>query len=552
MSEQTPSRGKADATPKIAAWIAAVVCLFGQLGAIGLVGPDEPRYAWIARAMAQTGDWVTPRLYGQPWFEKPILYYWAAALGFRMHLPAEWAARMPSAVAALVAALAIGWLARKHYGTSRDFACDPTLLAPLIFALSVAAIGFARAATPDMLFTATLTLAMASAAAALENDGTSRTPVPHARPYTILNGAYLACFGAFLGLSVLAKGPAAIILAAGAVLLWAVATKHWARALRLGHPIAIAAFCIVTLPWYVVCAIRNPSFLRVFIFEHNFERYLTPVFQHRQPFWFFGPIVLLALLPWTTLLFPAAREGLRLWRERSWARSPGFFFACWAVFPVIFFSFSESKLPGYILPAIPPLALLLGVALARLMRERGSWTRWIFATIGATWIVLGVTPALWMHRLPAGARLAIAHPVWISAGVAIAGGIVIAILGSVRARDALLLSLAMVVLFVEMAGVGILPQIDPYISARWHAGFMHNDLHPDRIFRFELQRSWNYGLAFYFGRELPEWSPGDPAPALVLTTRGGLQQLRALGRFRGELDETEKGILYVPVGPAPR
>ena len=92
-----------------------LICLFGNLGAMGLVGPDEPRYAWIARAMAGTGDWITPRLYGQPWFEKPILYYWAAAVGFRLHLPAEWAARLPSAFAALAAALAIGWLAWEHY-----------------------------------------------------------------------------------------------------------------------------------------------------------------------------------------------------------------------------------------------------------------------------------------------------------------------------------------------------------------------------------------------------------------------------------------------------
>ena len=88
--------------------IAVFVCLFGHLGAMGLVGPDEPRYVWIARAMAQTGDWVTPRLYGQPWFEKPILYYWAAAIGFSRHLSTEWAARLPSALGALAIAIAIG------------------------------------------------------------------------------------------------------------------------------------------------------------------------------------------------------------------------------------------------------------------------------------------------------------------------------------------------------------------------------------------------------------------------------------------------------------
>src|SRR5580658_3159265 len=121
------------------------VCLFGHLGAIGLVGPDEPHYVWIARAMADTGDWITPRLYGQPWFEKPGLYYWAAALGFKLQLSAEWAARLPSAFAALGASLAIGWLAWTHYRAGASSLSSPALLAPLIFSSSVAAIGFARA-----------------------------------------------------------------------------------------------------------------------------------------------------------------------------------------------------------------------------------------------------------------------------------------------------------------------------------------------------------------------------------------------------------------------
>src|ERR1700724_2581395 len=140
----------------------SLTCLFSHLGALGLVGPDEPRYVWISRAMAETGDWITPRLYGQPWFEKPILYYWAAALGFRLNLPAEWAARLPSAIAALAATLTIGWLGLKHYGDEESFRKSPAFLAPLFFSTSVAAIGFSRAATPDMLFSAFIALAMAS------------------------------------------------------------------------------------------------------------------------------------------------------------------------------------------------------------------------------------------------------------------------------------------------------------------------------------------------------------------------------------------------------
>jgi 4-amino-4-deoxy-L-arabinose transferase-like glycosyltransferase len=271
------------------------ICLFSHLGALGLVGPDEPRYAWIARAMARTGDWVTPRLYGSPWFEKPVLYYWAAAIGFALHLPAEWAARLPSAFAALAAALALGWLGSRHYGSDdangHRFACSPALLAPIIFSTSVAAIGFARAATPDMLFSASIALAMACSASCLSQSDALRAATNTAARHEKPPIATLALFGAFLGLGVLAKGPAAVILAGGAIGIWALATSHFRVALRLLHPIAIAAFCVVALPWYVVCARRNPDFLHVFIFQHNFERYLTPLFQHQQPFWFFGPLL---------------------------------------------------------------------------------------------------------------------------------------------------------------------------------------------------------------------------------------------------------------------
>jgi len=174
LTESAKSQRKWNFAALATAGVVILVSLFANLGAIGLVGPDEPRYAWIARAMAETGDWVTPRLWGLPWFEKPILYYWAAAIGFRLHLPAEWAARLPSAIAALAAAKAIAWFARRHYGADEDSIATPTLLAPVIFATSVAAIGFARAATPDMLFSAAITLAMVCAASVLGRTGALR------------------------------------------------------------------------------------------------------------------------------------------------------------------------------------------------------------------------------------------------------------------------------------------------------------------------------------------------------------------------------------------
>ena len=314
-----------------------VVCLFSHLGAIGLVGPDEPRYAWIARAMATSGDWVTPRLYGQPWFEKPVLYYWAAALGFLAHLPVEWAARLPSAVAALVAAIAIGWLGWKFYGTESWPFASPLLVAPLIFSTSVAAIGFARAAGPDMLFSASLTLAMASGAIVLSRRGALRSENENRAITGPSDHFALAFFGASLGLAVLAKGPAGVVLAAGAIGIWAIATGQWRSALRLAHPIAIIAFCVVALPWYVLCAARNPDFIHIFIFQHNFERYLTPMFQHRQPFWYFVPILLLGLLPWMACLWPALQEGVQPLAARILEQFAGILFRVLGYFPFFVF-----------------------------------------------------------------------------------------------------------------------------------------------------------------------------------------------------------------------
>ena len=569
---------------------AIAICLFGQLGAIGLTGPDEPRYVWIARAMARTGDWVTPRLYGQPWFEKPILYYWLAALGFRLNLPAEWAARLPSAFAALVTALAIGWLGRRFYGDGEDWANRPGLVAPLIFATSVAAIAFSRAGTPDMLFSACIALAMACAAEVLLRDNAihassvkSGAPSPVTKssadaalisdregdsldvPPVGASSArafWLALFGAFLGAGTLAKGPAAVILAGGALLLWALATRKWREVLRLAHPLAIAAFCVVALPWYAICAARNPDFLRVFILQHNFERYLTPMFQHRQPFWFFGPIFLAALLPWTILLWPALHEGLKLRREDSWHRSPGFFFACWAAFPILFFSASESKLPSYILPAIAPAALICAVAGIRAF-GRGRWAAWpLGAGLAATWIAFAAAGFLfigkidWLASNPDAISNGAPQNVYavpILAGIAGLGIAIAGFRGSLRWTIGLCALCA--VGGVLTANLIFLPRVEGRFSARPFVRLIQNDAFANRVFVFELPRAWDYGLHFYADRELPKWSPNDPNPGLVLTTPKGLAEIQKLGRSTGSLGETRGStppVMYVPVNAAPR
>src|SRR5216683_3545930 len=351
-----PSGETAASTPQRIGWAILIVvtlyiCYFSHLGVIGFVGPDEPRYAWIARDMAETGDWVTPRLYGKPWFEKPPLLYWGGAIFFKLFgcSAPEVAARLPSAISALLATLALACLAWRTYGEE----CARWLL--LLLPTSVGMIGFSHAAATDMLFAGMLTIAMVCAAVVLGLVAKNENmPILPRAPWLAL-----ILFGFFLGLAALAKGPAAIILSGGAIFFWAIFTKRWRDALRMLHPLAIAAFCITALPWYILCARRNPDFFRVFIIEHNFKRYLTPEFQHIQPFWFYLPVLLVAFLPWIALFLWSVAEGTaKLWRARSTSAST-WLFLCWAGFCLLFFSVSQSKLPGYILPAFPAIGLLM-------------------------------------------------------------------------------------------------------------------------------------------------------------------------------------------------
>jgi 4-amino-4-deoxy-L-arabinose transferase-like glycosyltransferase len=362
-------------------------CLFSQLGVLGLVGPDEPRYASVAREMAESGDWITPRLNGRPWFEKPVLYYWAGAVAFRLFGVTEFAARLSSALAAALAVLALAWAAWRFYGRTSAWA------ALLILPTCMGVFGFARAATPDMLFSAALAAAMLTATSVIE---ARRQELTKKQGKT---WAFLA-FGVFLGAATLAKGPAAIVLAGGSACLWALATRRWRDALRMAHPLTLVAFCLTALPWYLFCAMRNPEFVGTFLFLHNIERYRTPVFHHEQPFWFFGPVLLLGLLPWTVLLAGVVRQGARTRQQKDWTSSPGIFFACWAIFPVVFFSFSKSKLPGYVLPSTMVLALLLVQSAGQIIEEKNVFGRWLLVGIGGTFVALAASAGYWVKRLP--------------------------------------------------------------------------------------------------------------------------------------------------------
>jgi 4-amino-4-deoxy-L-arabinose transferase-like glycosyltransferase len=509
------------------------VCYFSHLGAFGFIGPDEPRYAWIARDMAESGDWVTPRLYGKPWFEKPVLYYWAAGVCFKLLGVNEANARLPSAVCALLATLSLAWLAVRIGGW------NAARWVLLLLPSTVGMIGFSHAVSTDMPFSAMLSIAMVCAAVVLGLVPANYLEEPVFRQTKKAIYLSLALFGFFLGLAVLAKGPAALILAGGAMLLWAASTRRWHDALRLFHPISVGTFFLTCLPWYVLCARRNPEFFRVFIIEHNFRRYLTPEFQHIQPFWYYLPITILALLPWVFwLAWFITGDGRK---ERGQHRAQILFLAGWGVYPVLFFSLSKSKLPGYILPAVLPLGVLISLAVRRTLKSTHVFGCYVLGLIGA---LLLVSPS-WIFFSKVHVRGPLVSLYII---VATVGGLIVIGAALLRqARAGLTFSVVLVLFLLNLVYVS-LSKLDPQLSARSCARQIGVE-RAANTYSFKLQRSWQYQLSFYLHREIAEWSPNVAVEATVVTSERNLEELERSAQIVAVISKQSPQAEVVVVRP---
>jgi 4-amino-4-deoxy-L-arabinose transferase-like glycosyltransferase len=496
------------------------VCYFSHLGAIGFVGPDEPRYAWIARDMMETGDWVTPRLYGKPWFEKPPLLYWGAALSFKYFGVSEVAARLPSAVSALLATLALAWLALRLYGA------ETARWLLLLLPTTVGMIGFSHAAATDMPFAGMLTIAMVCAAVVIGLTRNENTPILPRTPWLAL-----FLFGLFLGLATLAKGPAAIVLTGGAVFFWALFTKHWRDAFRLLHPIGIASFCLTALPWYILCARRNPDFLRVFLVEHNFNRYLTPEFHHIQPFWFYLPILLIAFLPWTGAIVWSAVVGIiRIATSRKLAFHT-LFLLSWPLFVLLFFSFSQSKLPGYVLPAVPALALLLAQSYTSSASEqRKSFGVSLVAFALICFGISALTARLFPHASLQTHRAKLAMS-FLFGMIALANAtLAIGYLCFERRwKRHLTASLCVLpILFALLLTDELISGFAPLSAKDLAIQLRVQHLPPDLTFiYYGMSTSFRYGLSFYLHKDVAEWDQNPSKEAYVLS---GSRDCRSLAK----------------------
>jgi 4-amino-4-deoxy-L-arabinose transferase-like glycosyltransferase len=511
-----------------------VVPVFGGAG-MGLLGADEPRYAQIAHEMLvrfdsahtlkeRLGACVTPYLYGRPWLEKPALYYWRAMFLFQDFGVHDWSARLPSTTFAFIM---VGLI----YVHMRRFRPGGHLDAALITVACAGIIGFARGASTDMQMAAPLAIGLLGWYAWYETD----------------SKFWLYDIYFFTGLATLAKGPVAPFLAALILAAFAFLRREWKILIRTLWWPGIVLYFAMVLPWFIAVQHQNPTFFREFFFEHNLQRFATDRYQHEQPFWYYLVVVLLAVMPWTVVAVKALVDGIQTsaaeWRLRYTrnlkpVNRPGDafpeFLVLWALIPIVFFSFSQSKLPGYILPSIPPIAILTGDYLFR--RRKPGLNRWVLG--GHAFVCAAVTMAAF--TLPwfvaHGRQMPPPHVIVPAALAALGTALLILIVthGFGVARLRLATSCVLAVLLLFLYGLGpffFIPQVsatkqvinllDRTYSVRPLADRLAEFVPPDGVVAvFRVRRETEYGLSFYRNREVVNYEEsGVPGEQHLLVAR---------------------------------
>ena len=515
-----------------------------------LANPDEGRYSEISREMVQSGDWVTPRLDGLKYFEKPPLQYWATALAFRAFGENEVTARLYVAACGLltllVAAFTAGRLGSAEASTATALAlsCSPYFMA------------LGTIVTLDMGVTLWITVAVC--ALLLAEDAFERG-APPAR-------GWLATAWAAMALAVLSKGLIGIVFPAAAVFLQIVLRRDLSVLRRLGWAYGVPIFLAIAAPWFLAVSRANPEFAHFFFIHEHFERFLTHEARRVQPWWFFLPIVAFGFLPWSFALPGAIREA---WANEAGRRfQPLRVMLAWCALVIVFFSVSGSKLPAYVLPVFPMLAIVLGrhlaraaarrlarraaagaalavpLAIAALLMDRGGKDAWTLALYAAAkpWALAGCA-ALLAGGI-AGTLLLRAGRRWIGLA-AITLGSLLLIEGIERGYEALT---------PRQSGWDVARAMRPYLTP---ATRLYSVNHYDQTVPFYIGRTVtlvNYHDEFELGEKAEPWKviadtgkfaqdwlrPGD---AMAIMQPGTYDQFRRQGLPMQVLHEDPRRVL---------
>lgn len=442
-----------------AALALAVLCLLYLtfLGRSGLLLPDEPRYAAIGKAMAESGDWITPRLWGHPWFEKPPLVYWMTASFFRLGFGPEWAPRLP------VALMSVGFLIFFFFMVRRDHGERAAWFASVILSTSAGWFAYSHIAVMDL----PLSVCFSSAMLLAFESGAGRR----------------SAAGILLGFAILAKAMVPLVLFLPAI--WFL-RRRWKDVLRI-----LGIAIVVALPWFLLCYARNGApFFEDLIWKQHFARFFTPDLQHVQPVWYYVPVLLAGIFPWTpvlALLF--TREGFR--------RPKTAFLLGWVLFGFVFFSLSRNKLPGYLLPLLPPLAILAGERLAK-TRRAGPVLAIVAALTGLIPAINGTLP----RALVSGATHTDWPVPWAAVLLSVAAAAAVLLMDRWKRNIAFAIPVALVLGGYAQFLIRDLPVLDRVASGRriW-AEDLSRRPNPSVS---NQNRSIRYGICYYANGQIPD------------------------------------------------
>ena len=440
----------------------ALYCLyFVGLDRCGMLGPDEPRYSAIGVQMARSGDFVLPVLWGKPWFEKPPLLYWMTAEASCAGLGPELASRLP------VALLSVAFLLFFFEMLRRAFGARVALFATTILATSAGWLGYSHVAVTDLPLSVTFAAGM----------------LLLVRPDVSVRRA--AAAGALVGLAILAKGLVPLVLLVPA--LWFLRRNIRAIAVML-----CVAF-VVALPWYVaVYARAGQPFVDDFIWKQHFARFTTNALQHVQPWWYYVPVLIAGLVPWT--------PAVALVRKRTLADPRAQFLLAWFLWGLVFFSASRNKLPGYVLPLLPAAAALLGIALDASRRACVA-----LAACALLVYAFPVAERVLPVALITGIRRAGVHFPWLPflPVLVLVAAAVLLELRKHRVAAAMLVSAGVAVATLHFVATSF-PVLDRTVSARpaWRKAAGRQG-HPCIA---SGGRDFRYGVNYYFGFEVPDCS----------------------------------------------
>jgi len=417
----TPSFLQSGAPPTSARWLPwltwmiVIVLLFYQLGSAALFEPDEGRNAEKAREILVLNDWITPHENFHTVLDKPIFFYWLIAISYELFGASEWAARVPSALAALGSIALVYRFARRRGGQW------PALWSALILVTSVEFFVLARVVIFDMTLTFFITLALYSFYEAVHTEGAKSRRMWAAALYVALAGATLV------------KGLVGVAVPGLVIFFYLLITRRWSQLRRLNMILGAALFLAIVAPWYLAAEARNPGYLYYYFWEEHFSRFATAEFDRAEPWYYFIGVGWVGFVPWTILLPLVAKE---VWQDKS--NDTTLYWILWVALPFLFFSVSKSKLPHYILPIFPPLAMLAASALVRLYQQAPtklqfalSLTWWLHA-FTAVYLVAGLFFPLILARQIRGSVSDLSYFVW---GYAALSAVMLAYLGQRKPKE---------------------------------------------------------------------------------------------------------------------